>query len=73
LPIDTFIDGMVGGGAEQIRESRISKKFQEMTTKRVVSIVMICIICAPMISSDNEFYLGDTSDLAQFAFLALST
>jgi len=35
-----------------IRESRVSKKFQEMTTMRVVSIVLICIMVTPFLDAD---------------------
>lgn len=42
---------------QMIRESRVSKKFQEMTTKRVVSIVLICIMCTPFLAP--ELYLYD--------------
>ena len=52
-----------------IRESRVSKKFQEMTTKRVVSIVLVCIMCAPFLQPElylYDFGVADKMDITDY-------
>lgn len=58
---ELFKDSSDGFGT--IRESRVSKKFQEMTTKRIVSIVLVCIMVTPFLSAD--LYL-ETNHIADY-------
>lgn len=50
----------------------MSKKFQEMTTRRIVSIVLICIMVTPFVSDENDLYL-ETSTVADHTIAVLST
>ena len=49
-----------GGENENKRESRVSKKLSELTTKRVIILVLLLICIIPLFSSDYYFDKSDS-------------
>lgn len=59
-----------------MRESRVSKKFQEMTTKRVVSIVLICIMLTPFLQPElflYDFGVADKMGISDYFLSIMKT
>ena len=68
-----MIDNIFGDANDDdvIRESRVSKKFQEMTTKRVVSIVLICIMSGAFMSPDLYIYNDNYNEISDYLVILL--
>jgi len=70
-PVEKFMKDIIDHDSI-VRESRVSKKFQEMTTIRVVAIVLVSIMVGPFLNEENDLYMT-TSTLADHTIFVLTT
>ena len=56
---------------KETKESRVGKKLSELTTKRVIILVLTLLLCVPLFSSDYYYEIdkGFTYDITNLASL----